>query len=112
MVKVIDRLDFLCKSTVIQYCCTSSHEFSDFVLIAVCGCEKSDEVTVLCWGWTALVVAFERGRSWVERSVILALSFIFNSFFCICEFLQHVLNSNPVLYGQFTKETPHKVIKS
>ena len=112
MLKRIAGLDFLCKPTASQYCCTSSHNCGDFVLDAFCGYVKRAEVTTLCCSWTAWVIAFERHRSEVERIIIRGLNLNFSSNFVFCELTELILNTNSGLYIQFTKETQHKVIKS
>ena len=66
----------------------------------------------MCCGWTVWVIAFERHRSGVERSVIRGLNLNFSSNFVFCELTELILNTNSGVYIQFTKETQHKVIKS
>ena len=91
MLKRIAGLDFLCKPTTNQYCCTSSHNYGDFVLNAFCSYLKRAEVTTLCCGWTVWVTAFERHRSGVERSVIRGLNLNFSSNFGFYELTKSVL---------------------
>ena len=112
MLKRFSGLVFLCKPTANQFCCTSSHDYGEFVFNGVCSCLKRAEVTTLCCGWTGWVLAFERHRSGYERSVIRALNLIFRSILGFCEIIEFVLNTNSVLHSQFTKETQHIVIKS
>ena len=112
MLKRFTGLDFLCKPTANQNCCTSSHNCSDSVLNAVWGCVKRAEVTTLCCGWTAWVIAFERNRFEVKRIIIRGVNLNFSSHFGFCELTELILNTKSGLHSQFTKETQHKVKKS
>ena len=58
------------------------------------------------------MIAFERHRSGVERSVIRGLDLNFNSNFGFCELTELILNTKSGLHSQFTKETQHEVKKS